>query len=150
MSGNPYFETAATWNEAEALLTFRPLRPRHTEGFELQSLRVHVRDHKRRELPAGERSLEAHYGAFVLSQARKGREEARRLALDVQYGSAPRATRIAGHEARVYELAPEPAPHDPDGRSPAVVAWHDGELFFLIASGELPSDALVRIAESLY
>lgn len=44
----------------------------------------------------------------------------------------------------------QPAPHDPDGRSPAVVAWHDGELFFLIASGELPSDALVRIAESLY
>lgn len=109
MSGNPYFETAATWNEAEALLTFRPLRPGHTEGFELQSLRVHMRDHKRRELPAGERSLEAHYGAFVLSQARKGREEARRLALDVQYGRASRATRIAGHEARVYELGPEPA-----------------------------------------
>ena len=45
---------------------------------------------------------------------------------------------------------PEPAPDDIDGRSPAIVAWHDGELFCLIASDTMSSDQLVRIAISLY
>jgi hypothetical protein len=149
-TSNPHFQTAFSWKEAAALLTFRPVEPKHTEGFSLQSICVFVRDHKRRELPVGKRSLEAHYGSFVMSQARRSEDEARRLALAVPYGSEPREARIGGHEARVYELGPEPEPDDIDGRSPAVVTWHDGELFFLIASDSLPSEALIKVAASIY
>ena len=63
-----------------------------------------------RELPIEDRALEAQYGGFVLSQSRKGAEEARRLALNVSYGRAAREARIAGRDARVYELGPEPVP----------------------------------------
>jgi hypothetical protein len=132
------------------MLTFRPLEPSHTAGLRLQSIRIHVRDHKLRELPIDGRTLEAHYGGFVLSQSRKGTHEARRLALDVAYGRAAHDGRIAGCAARVYELGPEPAPGDIDGRSPSVVTWHDGDMFYLIASGEMSPDDLVRIAISLY
>jgi hypothetical protein len=68
----------------------------------------------------------------------------------VPYGRAGRDAQIAGRAARVYELGPEPMPDDIDGRSPAIVAWHDGELFCLIASDTMSSDQLVRIAISLY
>jgi hypothetical protein len=37
-----------------------------------------------------------------------------------------------------------------NGRCPSVVTWHDGEMVYLILSGKLPSDVLVRIANSLY
>jgi hypothetical protein len=147
MTNNPCFEAASSWKAARALLTFQPRHPKHTRR---QSMRVHVRDHKLREVPVEERTLEVHYGAFVLSQSRKGAEEARRLALSVRYGQAPREAQIAGHAARVYELGPEPDPGDIDGRTPAVVTWQDGEMFFLIASGEMSSGDLVRIAESMY
>ena len=113
-------------------------------------IRIHVRDHKLRELSINDRTLEAHYGGFVLSQARKGTDEARRLALDVRYGSAGQGGQIAGHAARIYELGPEPVPDDIDGRSPAVVTWHDADLFFLVASDTMASRELVRIAISLY
>jgi len=109
-----------------------------------------VRDHKLRELSVGDRTLEAHYGAFVVSQSRKGAREARCLALVVSYGRAPREARIAGHAARVYELGAEPAPDDIDGRDPSVVTWHDAEMFYLIASARMSADELVRIANSLY
>lgn len=150
MSDNPHFQAASSWREAETLLTFRPVAPKHTEGFELQSISVFVRDHKHRDVPIGERSLEAHYGGFVFSQSRRSEDEARRLALDVPYGRAPREARIVGHEARVYELGPEPPPDDIDGRSPAVVTWHDGERFFLVASDKLTAEALVRVAVSIF
>jgi len=132
------------------MVTFQPIEPAHTAGLRLQSIQIHVRDHKRRELPIEDRTLEAHYGGFVLSQSRKGAEEARRLALNVSYGRAGREARIAGRDARVYELGPEPAPGDIDGRSPAVVTWHDADMFYLIASGEMSADDLVRVALSLY
>ena len=132
------------------MLTFRPLVPKHAAGLRLQSLRIHVRDHKLRELAVADRTLEAHYGGFSLSQARKGAAEARRLALDVPYGRDGRDAQIAGCAARVYELGPEPAPDDIDGRSPSVVAWHDAEMFYLIASDEMSADVLVKIANSLY
>src|SRR5689334_16250688 len=150
MAGKPYFEKPRNWKAACALLSFKPRKPHHTEGFRLESLRVHVRDHKQRELPVEGRTLEAHYGAFALSQARRSAAEARRLALDVPYGQAVREMRIGGHAARVYELGPEPEPGDIDGRSPSVVAWHDGEMFYFLASGEMSSGDLVKIAESLY
>ena len=109
-----------------------------------------MRDHKLRELPIEDRTLEAHYGGFVLSQAKKGAREARRLALDVSYGQAARDARIAGRAARAYERGPEPPPDDIDGRSPSVVTWSDADMFFLIASAEMSSDDLLDIARSLY
>jgi hypothetical protein len=150
MTSNPHFETAASWKAARAMLTFQPVQPKHTAGLRLQSIRVHVRDHKQRELRIGDRTLEAHYGGFVVSQSRRSVEEARRLALSVSYGLSPREARIGDHTARVYELGPEPPPDDIDGRSLAVVTWHDAEMFYLVASGEMPSDKLVRIAASMY
>jgi len=150
MTKNPHFETASSWKAARATLTFQPREPGYTAGLRLHSIRIHVRDHKLRELSINDRTLEAHYGGFVLSQARKGADEARRLALDVRYGSAGEGGRIAGHAARIYELGPEPAPDDIDGRSPAVVTWHDADLFFLVASDTMSSRELIRIAISLY
>lgn len=150
MKQNPHFETALSWAEAETLVTFKPLQPSHTGGFTLQSIEIFVRDHKHRKLPVSERSLEAHYDGFVLTQARKGKDEARRLALEVLYGKLPVEAKIAGHEARTYELGPQPDPDDIDPRSPAVVVWHDAEMLLLIASDRLPADTLMRIAESVY
>jgi hypothetical protein len=150
MSDNPHFKTVPTWAAARALLTFQPNEPRHTAGFKLQSLRIHVRDHKLRELAVKDRTLEAHYGGFVFTQARKGVSEARRMALKVSYGPAATEAQFAGCEARVYELGPEPPPDDIDGRNPSIVVWHDAEIFYLVASVELPSDQLLSIASSLY
>ena len=150
MTSNPHFQTASSWKAARAMLTFQPLEPGRTAGLRLQSIRIHVRDHKQRALSVQDRTLEAHYGGFVLSQARKGADEARRLVLAVPYGRAGRDAQIAGRAARVYELGPEVAPDDIDGRSPAVVVWHEAELFYLIASDTMGSDELVRIAMSLY
>lgn len=132
------------------MLTFRPLVPKKTGGFTLQSLAIYVRDYKHRDLPDDQKSLEAHYGGFVLSQSCPGEGEARRLADEVRYGQAPRSMHIAGCEARVYELGPEPEPDDIDPRSPSVVVWHDGNRFLLVASDQLTSEALVSIAGSLY
>jgi hypothetical protein len=150
MTRNLHFHTVADWPDAQALLTFEPRRPRFTAGHDRQSLQIHVRDHKQRELAPDARTLEAHYGAFVISQARPGEDEARKLALDTKYGPAPQPEQIAGHAARTYELGPEPPPDDIDGRSPAVVTWHDGPMFYLIASTALPAAELVRIARSMY
>jgi hypothetical protein len=147
---NPHFVTASTWAEARDLLSFSPAVPSETAGRSLASLRIHIRDHRLRDVPVGARTLEAHYGSFVLSEASPGTSEARRLALEVSYGREPHAARIAGREARMYELGPPVPADDIDGRSPAVVAWHDGDRFYLIASTELPAATLVGIASSLY
>jgi hypothetical protein len=150
MTSNPHFEEVDSCKAARSKLTFDPIAPKRVAGFHLHSLRIHVRDHRLRELPPGDRTLEAYYGSFTLSQARKGASEARRLALDVSYGAGGRGGVIAGRAARIYELGPEPLPDDIDGRSPSVVTWHDAEMFYLIASGEMPAADLVAIAESLY
>jgi uncharacterized protein len=148
--GNPHFATAASWDAAHVLVTFVPKVPKSTAEVASPALRVYVRDLKLRLVPVGERSLEAHYGRFVFTQALRTPEEARRLALDVSYGRAPQEASILGRPARVYELGPEPAAGDVDGRSPAVVAWHDGDLFYLLASGEMTADALMTIALSVH
>lgn len=147
---NPHFAHPADWPQAREWLGFEPLIPTDTAGFELVSLAVSIRDHRHRDLPREARSLEAHYGDFVLSQAHPGIDEARRLALATSYGAAPRVARIAGREARIYELGPEVEPAEIDPRDPAVVAWCDGELFCLLASDRLTADVLVEIAESIY
>jgi hypothetical protein len=150
MTRNLHFETVAGWQQARALLTFDLLEPSDTAGCALKKLEVHIRDHKMRDLAKAERSLEAHYGVFVLTQSWKGDAEARRAALDVSYGPNAREAQILGRDARVYELGPEPPPDDIDGRQPAVVAWHDGAMFYFIASVQLPAVELMRIAASLY
>jgi hypothetical protein len=150
MPRNEHFQTIATWAEARTLLTFEPKRPHDTAGRTLRSLHVHIRDHKRRALAPEDRTLEAHYGTFVLSQSQPGAEEARTRALATSYGQTMREGKVVGHEARIYELGPEPPAGDIDGRDPAVVAWHDGPTFFLIASTELSAADLVRIARSMY
>ena len=150
MTDNPHFATVHSWKAARTMLVFQPLEPGNTAGHRLQSIRIHVRDHKLRELSVADRTLEAHYGFFVLSQAWRGVKEARRLALVVPYGRAGCDTQIAGCAARVYELGPEPPPDDIDGRSPSVVTWHDDEMFYLIASDKMSSGELVGIASSLY
>ncbi|MFC2177165.1 hypothetical protein ACFLRH_01980 [Actinomycetota bacterium] len=147
---NPHFLTVGSLKEAAAELAFQPIEPGHTAGQARLSIQIHVRDHKNRELRVADRTLEIHYGAFVFSQARRGIAEAARLALSVSYGRAPRAVETSGHPAHVHELGPKPGPADIDGREPAVVTWHDGEMHYLVASGELPAEVLVRIAGSLY
>jgi hypothetical protein len=150
MSANQHFATVPDWVAAREMLTFTPFEPTFTAGLEREGLRIFIRDHKMRDVAVGDRSLEAHYGRFVLSQSRKGVHEARRLALDVSYGREPQDGAIAGHAARIYELGPDAEPDDIDGRMPSVVTWHDGEMFFLIASGELPVTDLIPIAASMY
>jgi len=147
---NPHFVYPADWPQARELLDFEPLEPAYTAGLELASLAVFVRDHRQRELPRGERSLGAHYGDFVFTQALRGRDEARRQALEASYGAAPRATLVAGRDACVYELGPEVEPEDIDPRNRAVIACCDGELFYLLASDRLAAEVLVAIAESIY
>jgi hypothetical protein len=41
-------------------------------------------------------------------------------------------------------------PNDPDGRSPAVVTWHDGDMHFFLVSDSTSARELIRVAESLY
>jgi hypothetical protein len=146
---NPHFRSAASWTEAAELVGFSPRRP-SVAGLAEPALRVHVRDHRHRDLPVGRRTLEAHYGTFVLSQARHGEQEASRLALRTRYGSDARTVRVGGHEGRAHRLGPEVPQDDIDGRMPAVVTWADGPLHFLVASGGLDVDELLPIAESLY
>lgn len=150
MVDNPHFVSFDTWEDAAAMLAFEPRQPRETLGYRLENLAVHVLDHRKRELPVGGRSLEAHYGAFVVTQAHKGVNEARRGALSVAYGRDARTASVHGHEARMYELGPEVPPDDIDGRSPAVVTWHDDGVLYLVASGELEVQTLLEIAGSLY
>ena len=57
---------------------------------------------------------------------------------------------VSGHEGRIYDLGPLPPPDDIDPRPPAVVVWHDGDMFYMVASDQLESDVLLRVAESLY
>lgn len=150
-TGNPHFMTVDSWAEAAAQVTFAPRPPSHTAGHRLASIRIHMMDHRRRALPAEERSVEAHYGTFVVTQQRAASAaEARRLALERSYGADSTATTVAGHEARAYELGPDPGPDDIDGRMPAVIAWADGDVFHLVASGELDVAQLAQIAQSIY
>jgi hypothetical protein len=92
------------------MLTFQPLAPKHTAGLSLDSLRIHLRDHKLRDVPVGHRTLEAHYGSFVLSQARKGAKEARRLAIEVSYGRAAREDEFPAARLECTSSDPNPRP----------------------------------------
>jgi hypothetical protein len=146
----PRFLAPATWEEAAALMTFSPRRPADTRGRALRGLRVHVRDHRRRDLPTHLRTFEAHYDGVAVCQSRPGALGARRRALEVRYGQRGTEIRLAGHEGRAYPLGPEVPADDIDGRSAAVVAWHDGPMFHFVASTQLPLEELTIVAASLY
>ncbi len=148
-TNNAHFVTIGSWSEVETATGFLPLVPTVTLGLPLQALRLFVRDHKLRAVPRDQQSLEAHYGAFVLTQSQTGPEEARRLAFDVAYGATPRTERVGANDARVYDRGPGVPVGDPDGRMPSVVAMAVNDLFVLLASGEFDSNALVRVARSL-
>ncbi|HMF97102.1 MAG TPA: ankyrin repeat domain-containing protein [Vicinamibacterales bacterium] len=147
--GNPHFATAGSWDAAQALVAFVPRVPKATAGAGPPTLRVFVRDHRLRAVPIGERTLEADYGQFVFTQSHRTAEQAQFLALNVSYGPAPQEASILGRPARMYELGPAPTPEDVDGRSPAVISWHDGGAFYLLASGEMTADVLLTIAMSV-
>jgi hypothetical protein len=150
MTGKAHFQPVADWQAAAGLLAFVPRQPAYTGGAVLRSLQVFVRDHKQRELPVAERSLEAHYGAFVFSQSLHGETEAQRLALNERYGQFPREISVAGRSGRRYELGPAVPADDPDGRTAAVVVWHDAGRFYLVASTTLEADELAAIAASVH
>ena len=150
MNDNPHFHKVASWKAAREMLDFEPLVLADTKKRRLQFLYVYVRNHKQRELPIADRSLEAYFNGFVFTQKKASTAEARRLALSASYGIEGRDTSVAKHPGRLYELGPEQPPDDIDGRSPAVVAWHDGRMFYLMASSEKPADELMAIAASLY
>ena len=136
--------------EARQNLTFEPRLPRSTGGRPLESVRILVRDHKERELALGDRTLELQYAGFGFSQQRKGVEGARTAAMETKYGPAPRPADVAGHAGRMVDLGPEVPADDIDGRTPAVVTWVDGEMFFLMFSYEVSAEELLVIARSVY
>jgi len=53
----PHFETASSWKAARAKLTFQPREPGYTAGLRLHSIRIHVRDHKLRDLSINDRLI---------------------------------------------------------------------------------------------
>ncbi len=68
----------------------------------------------------------------------------------MRYGPDATPIRIHGHDGRAFPLGPEVPPDDIDGRSAAVVTWHDGPMFHFVMSTQLPLDALTLVAASLY
>ena len=152
MNENPHFTAVEDWPAAAELIGFEPLRPNDTAGFTLDSLSVHVMDHRMRRLPPEECTLEAHYGGFVFTQSGPGAAEARRLAYDSFYGPSPLDASVGTHAARAYDEGPVPEPDDPDGQMPALVVWQDGDRFFLLAGAVDGVDVpvLLRVANSIY
>ena len=146
----PRFLAPASWDEVRPLVAFPPRLAADTRGRSLRGLRVHVRDHRRRDLPVHLRTVEAHYDGLAVCQSQPGASAARRKALEVRYGASPRAVRVHGLEGRAYPLGPEVPADDIDGRSAAVVTWADGPVFYFVASTQLEADELMLVAESLY
>jgi hypothetical protein len=146
-----HFETFETWADAAGHVEFTPRVPTDTAGCDLISLAVHVMDHRGRRLPSEERSLEAHYGRFVIDQKRASTtEDARRAALETFYGPDPVEVTIGGSVGRRYALGPPVDADDVDGRSPAIVVWSVSDVVYLIASTELDDTVLMAIAASMH
>lgn len=123
----------------------------------LRWLAVFVMDHRKRRFPIGARSLEAHCDAFVIDQkCLASAADAKLQALSTPYGAFAKTVREAGLEGRGYALGGAPGPNDIDGRRPAIivwsdsVVWSDSAMLYLLASGQLDEDILLRIASSMY
>lgn len=147
---NPHFLSVETLKEAAKNVAFTPLEPSNTAGCALEGMNIFVKDHKMREVPLENRTLEMHYGQFVISQKKcENGDAAKKMALETKYGQSPSEGKINGFDARMYELGPETAEDDMDGRRPAAVAWHNEEMFFLIASTQMNVSKLIKIAKSM-
>ena len=146
----PHFQAVESVQSAAEFLTFQPTAPLELAGMHRQAMYVYVLDYKKRPVPVGDRSFETYSEGFVLSQSQSSSDEARRRTQDTSYGRDPRDGDVAGHPARFYELGPEVPEDDVDGRSPAVIVWHDGQRFFLVASTEHPVARLKEAADALY
>lgn len=147
---NPHFKSVETLKEAAKHVAFTPLSPEDTAGCALEGMNIFVKDHKMREVPRENRTLEMHYGKFVISQKKcDNGDAAKKMALETPYGQAPSEGKINGFDARMYELGPAVPEDDIDGRRPAAVAWHDAEMFFLIASTQMNISKLITIAKSM-
>jgi hypothetical protein len=140
-----HFEFPTTWSEARDLVVFGPIQLATVTQSELVSLAVHIRDHKRRDLPITDRTLEAYYDDFTFSQRMCATsKEAKRMAVEISYGPAPRKAIVGGGEARVYEGELD---SDDDEALPPVVVWHADEMFYLLAGRTLDAQALLQLAE---
>ncbi len=93
-TGNAHFVTIGSWLEVETATGFPPLVPTETLGRPLQALRLFVRDHKMRQVPRDQQSLEAHYGAFVLSPT----EASTGNTVWFRSGGLLRAPRVSGEQ----------------------------------------------------
>ena len=144
------FLVPSTWREAAELVAFSPMIPKHLGGRPIKHFRVHVRDHKQRDLPLRDRTLEAWFDDFCFSQSFHSSEEATRKASETSYGRNPQQVFVGGHEGRMYELGPEVPPDDIDGRDSAAIAWSDGPMFYFLASGRITLAELLPIANALY
>ncbi|MDH4307798.1 MAG: hypothetical protein OEZ14_12405 [Acidimicrobiia bacterium] len=144
---NPHFEVFGTPAEAASVLEFTPVIPRWTDGCELVAVSVFVMDHTMRVLEPAERTLELHYGDFVVSQ--QATENGRRLAHETPYGRQRRTGTARGLEISIHDLGPPVEEQDPDGREPAVVTWEENGVFCLVASSTWPADELLRVIESM-
>jgi 3-oxoadipate enol-lactonase len=145
------FVTPLTWKDAARLVEFKPIVPRKTRGRQLKRFRVHIRDHKARDLPKRERTLEAYYDGFAFTQRLRSPDDARRDAMGPRYGPKTRDVVIGGHQGSMRELGPEVAPDDIDGRDSAIITWSDGPMFyFFFGSREMTLAELLPIARSLY
>lgn len=92
---------------------FQWLRLSHTFKGILFNLFGQSMDHRKRRLPIGARSLEAHHGAFVVDRKRlASATDAKRRAPSTPYGAVAETVRVAGLEGRGHALGPEPAPDD--------------------------------------
>ncbi|MEZ5559522.1 MAG: hypothetical protein R3E86_13385 [Pseudomonadales bacterium] len=149
MPDQAHFKAVASCRAARDLLTFEPVAPEMLGGCRRRSMYVFVLDHRQRHVAVPERSFEAHYDTFVLTQTRRSIEQARHPVLAVSYGRDGADTRIGTLAARVYELGSVPPPDDIDGQSPSVVSWHDEGVCFLLASNELRSAQLLDVAREL-
>lgn len=144
------FVVVDSWDAAAALVTFVPRVPRDLGERSPDRLRVFVRDYRGRELAPDERTLDAHFGDLSFSQSRHSPQEARRRALDVSYGRHGVAAIVAGRDGRAYAAGPPVPADDPDGRSPAVLVWVDGEMLYLLASASASAEELCIIGASIY
>lgn len=144
----PAFTIIASWTDAAALVTFVPRVPQPEPPGPVR-LRLHVRDHRGRAFGEAERTLEAQYPQFVLSQSRHAHHQAQRLAFGRTYGRGGYAIVVGGRPGRAFPRGPEPEPGDFDRPSPAVVTWADGALFLLLASDELTPEDLAAVGARL-
>jgi hypothetical protein len=131
--------------EAEEFMGFQPLARRFA-GMPT-AIRAQVRDHRLHDAAP---TLEVFIDGFVLSQAGCGSREATNRAHDEFYGPAGSLASVGGYSATCVELGEEPPPDDRDPRRPSVVAWADGELFYLMASDQFHLTRLLEVARSLY